>query len=432
MAFAQLRYFSWRALAVSFVLVPAQAFSATITAVDCNMSSVQAAVTAAADGDIVVIPSGNCSWTSGINIRKQITLSGQSKGSVLITHNAGSATLLNVDTGSQFNTVIRYLNFLPGNSSGGRYLAIGGSGKAPLVYDNYFRIPNFLLLHAIAHYRNGGVYHHNTFESLDADGTSSGSLQLAANGDTTSWSRASSMGSRDTDGSANTYIEDNVFKNITLQAVDCDNNARSVIRHNKFDNSGFVCHGADTSEYGARHTEVYNNTFIFTATPSGGINYPFSINWWWYVRGGTGVVTDNIMPDINSQTWSNKPELAFIVQQLARNAGPDACCKTYPCLNQVGQSHNGTARVAEPLYVWNNSGTGKPETPGILEYTPDECGNGLKSADFIKVGRDFISGIPKPNYTKYIYPHPLVSGYVPPPSAGKTLKSTKTLIKVIK
>ena len=110
----------------------------------------------------------------------------------------------------------------------------------PLVHDNYFRIPDFKLEFAIRLTRNGAVLWNNTFESLNASasvggsGSGSGVIRIDAMGATNSWSTASTMGMADVNGTANVYIEDNIFNNVFLSAIDCDNNARTVIRYNTF------------------------------------------------------------------------------------------------------------------------------------------------------------------------------------------------------
>jgi hypothetical protein len=402
--------------------------AATRTAASCSRADVQTAVNAAVDGDTVIIPSGACTWTTGITTNKQITITGLVKGTVLITHSAGSGDLFALTTGASFSTKVSNITFLAGSGTG-RYLLISGSGRPPIIHDNYFRVPDFQLFQCMTLLRNGAVIHRNVFESLTvkggggSGGAGSGCLQIKV-GSGSSWSTASTMGAADTTGTANVYIEDNIFTNIYLQAIDCDDNARTVIRFNTFNDSGFVCHGADTSPTGARHTELYNNTFIFH--PSGVINgvpFPLNLNRWWYVRGGTGVATDNIMADITSGMWGAKPEIQLTVQQLRRNAGPNACCNTYPCLHQIGQSHNGSSLTTEPLYIWNNTGTGTPQSPGLADYEPNECPGNNRTATWVQQGRDYVIG-PKPGYAKYTYPHPLASpGGVPaPPTAVRILR----------
>ena len=111
------------------------------------------------------------------------------------------------------------------------------------------------------------------------------------------------------------------------------------------------------------------------------------------VRAGQdrGSQTDNVMANISSGTWGDKPEINFITQQLRRNAGTNACCTTYPCLHQIGQSHNGTSLVTEPLYIWGNTGTGS-QTPGLADYNPNECPGNNTTAQWVQAGRDYVMG----------------------------------------
>jgi hypothetical protein len=411
------------------LLATRTATAATITAASCSRTDVGNAVSSAADGDIVVVPNGNCGWSSPLTISgKGIHLKGQTKGSVNISHNAGSANLITVSTDASHNVEVSNLTFLAGTASGSaEYLYVTGSGGRPaFVHDNYFRSVNFTV-DCIRWGAPGGVIWNNTFESLDADGSNSGCLQIKADAMSNSWSTASTMGTADTTGTANVYVEDNTFKKILVQSVDVDDNQRAVIRHNLFDNSGFVYHGADTSPSGVRHVEVYNNTFVFT--PSGsGYNYPLNLNWWVYIRGGSGVWTDNVMPDISSGYWGNKPEIAMIVQNIRRNSGPYACWTQYPAPHQIGQSSNASGQtITDPVYIWNNTGGGA-QAPGITDYNPDECGRNLQTSNFVQSGRDFVMG-PKPGYTKYAYPHPLRTGGSPPPTT--TAPAAPTSVRII-
>jgi hypothetical protein len=81
----------------------------------------------------------------------------------------------------------------------------------------------------------------------------------------------------------------------------------------------------------------------------------------------------------------------------------------------VGQSHDGTKFITDPLYIWNNTAA----QSAVGSYSPDECGNGLSSTDFIKEGRDYITDVAKPGYKKYPYPHPLRNEPAPPAPAIK-------------
>ena len=59
---------------------------ATISASSCSLQDVQAAVNTAADGDIVSIPNGSCSWSGGMSTNKQILIQ-RKTGCLLGRHN---------------------------------------------------------------------------------------------------------------------------------------------------------------------------------------------------------------------------------------------------------------------------------------------------------------------------------------------------------
>jgi hypothetical protein len=211
-----------------------------------------------------------------------------------------------------------------------------------------------------------------------------------------SWATPDTMGARDTTGLNNFYVEDCYFAG--AQSFDFDDNSRTVVRHCVFDNSNLASHGAETSPDGLRHFELYDNIFLFDNLGDETLNL---CRWLW-VRGGTGVVTDNLMPDIKSRMWGDCDEIQMIVMSLRRK------CRfaghAYPVPRQVGQGHDGTRYVLDPLYIWNNPG--QPRI-GINDFEPDEVGRNLRSADYIKLGRDYYVGVPKPDYRKYVYPHSL-------------------------
>ena len=62
------------------------ASAATIQASSCSRDAVQSAINSARDGDIVVIPAGNCTWNSTVSISdKSITLQGAGVDRTVIT-----------------------------------------------------------------------------------------------------------------------------------------------------------------------------------------------------------------------------------------------------------------------------------------------------------------------------------------------------------
>jgi len=67
-------------------------YAATIYADDCSLASAQAAYTAASDGDTIVIPAGNCTWSTPLNIRKPLSIIGAGSESSGTKLTAGSTS----------------------------------------------------------------------------------------------------------------------------------------------------------------------------------------------------------------------------------------------------------------------------------------------------------------------------------------------------
>jgi hypothetical protein len=225
------------------------------------------------------------------------------------------------------------------------------------------------------------------------------------------------MGAADTTGDNNLYVEDCDY-HAFLNGGGIDDNGRMVLRHMLFDNAGFGTHGADTSDFGQRHFEVYDSEFVFNSTTGEVLN----LNWWFFIRGGTFVVADCIMPLLSSQDYGNKASFNMTVMNLRRNAGPNPCWGAgisgdqYPAPRQTGMGRvTGTAGYdsityvgdSEPIYIWNITGP----TPSVVlsDYGGNECTNPDTSTNYIQSGRDYFVGTPKPGYQKYTYPHPLRS-----------------------
>jgi hypothetical protein len=191
--------------------------------------------------------------------------------------------------------------------------------------------------------------------------------------------------------------------------MDFDDNSRSVVRHCLFNNSGVSSHGKDTSPVGLRQVEFYDNEFIFSlggGCSSDANGYPLNINYWFYVRGGTGVICDNKFPHISSCMWGSKPSITLTVYNIRRNGGQIPCQTHYPAARQIGQGPDG---VTTPLYIWGNQGTGANEI-ALKNYDPDECGNNQQVSDYLHEGRDYFVGTAKAGYTPCAYPHPLRGG----------------------
>jgi hypothetical protein len=372
-----------------------------------SQADVQATIEAAKPWSTVIIANGSYTWSTPMTITRPVRLQGESKGGVIITNDLVGKDLVTVAVPAGISGEISNLNFIQGGGRGsGRHMAVY---TPTLLHDCYFETSGSVW-RCIEWATNGGVIWNCSFYSHDQDksgiafANSSGSSQ----GVSADWTRPDTMGTADTKGTANTYLEDCTFTNLYLQAIDFADNARTVVRHCTFNNSAITSHGLDTGLYGARQWEVYDNQFIFTTsgkTPAGG-EYPLPLNYFFYVRGGTGVIADNVIPEIKSQQWGEKAGILMTVFNIRRRSAYIPCQTKWPALHQVGQGYSNRL-IVDPVYIWGNTGGGNYDNPGINDWQPDDCGQGQLSADYIKAGRDYVTGSAKPNYTKFQYPHPL-------------------------
>lgn len=85
-----------------FIAFSGARVNAQITAKSCNTSDVQSAINSASEGETVYIPSGTCTWTSGVTLSgKGVNLLGAGGGGII----AYSSSTLSIGTGSKTLTV---------------------------------------------------------------------------------------------------------------------------------------------------------------------------------------------------------------------------------------------------------------------------------------------------------------------------------------
>jgi len=506
------------ALVITLLLVGSiSARASIINAISPALIDVSTAVSSALDGDVVVIPAGTATWTSGIAVSKAIKIVGAGSGRIIayddgnevLSIGTGSKTIsiggfspgfsgssfsvgqtLRIfETNSRSNwmqgTVTSYvgttltMNITSTNGSGsthrwlvatmpsttitsngpkifavtesvngninvsgiqfqsatrtGPYISLGytSGGQAVLIHDCWFEL-NQDAYECIDGNTNRGVVSNCSFDGSSGNPgqlITIGNIRIKDDGGSSigsSWTTPSKWGASDTTGQGNFYIETNDFH--ALQGVtDNDSNGRMVFRYNLVDHAAFATHGPDTSTYGERYFEYYNNTGVFYGY-SDGSTFNIPNGWIGIVRGGTFVVHDNTLPAISSTDLS-KPDIKVTVMNLQRNAGPNACWGAgtrngtdYPAPRQVGlgyitgTGHDGLGRTndsityvgdSEPAYIWNNN---RSLNVSIADYGGTACTSPDTSVNYIKVNRDFFNGTAKPDYVPYTYPHPLAGG----------------------
>jgi len=345
-----------------------------------------------------------------------------------------SSTLLDITEDTTHHVEISGIKIADGSGSG-RRIDVNRNypgGKAVLVHDCWLEAGTGLALFWTD--SNRGVIWKCSF---DASPFSMAQLAIQQETDIVidSWTTPSTMGSADTTGESNLYIEDSDF-HAFIHATDFDSNARAVMRRNVFNNAAIGTHGADTSNHGQRHLEVYDSEFVFDGFSDGST---FPLNHWFFIRGGTLVVTGNIMPVIDSQDYPGKSEFEITVMNLQRNSGPNPCWGAgmpgiqYPAPRQagfgrvtgngvdgLGRSTDSITYVgdSEPIYIWNNTSNGTIDV-GSSDF--GECSGADATDDYVQPGRDyFLNAGPKPGYQKFTYPHPLrvLVGSVPAPPSN--------------
>jgi hypothetical protein len=220
-------------------------------------------------------------------------------------------------------------------------------------------------------------------------------------------------------GTANAvYMEDCTFGNTGAidDVVDGRSGARFVFRYNELTNLELHCHGNRPPRYRGTHSyEFYGNTGICDGTTN---CYRMA-----YLRGGTGVLFDNIW----TGDWTTGSGLLLVHQCVYR----DECegfkaCSRYPCHDQIGRTtdHDGDGvQDLVPLFEWNNTRNGEDIDLAVQDDTHPEM------ARYIREGRDFYNDTVFLNpatgtfdasyvdeygdartfrYVPYAYPHPLV------------------------
>jgi hypothetical protein len=358
--------------------------------------------------------------------------------STRVIHGAGTNVLLPITESTSGSPAVSGIQFTTGTGDGRLITFSYVSGGQPiLIHDCWFyqTVSSTIILDINT---NRGVIWNCSVNWSYFALSNSQFLQLPLNERTEVWSSPSTMGMADTTGKSNVYVEDCDFHG-GLNMADTDSNSKTVWRHNVMDHAAIGGHGYDTSAFGNRHWEIYNNQFLFANVGNDSLNLINHI----FERGGTGVITDNYFEDINSQAWGNKPEIQFGVWCLGRwgqspgaYSADDGGIVEYPAPRQFGfgrvtgtgvdgQGHSTSNGVyvgdSEPTYIWNNTGftpvisITTDGTPGVVNqygHIPDDPN------DYIQAGREYFVGTAKPGYTKYTYPHPLR-----PPSPPRHLET---------
>jgi hypothetical protein len=420
-----------------------------------NLGDVQHAVDNAPEGSNLTIPSGTWDWGGQLVLNKSITLSGNN---TTIRNTNGGSPMIVATSGKSGNITISGLHIIQVADNGqGRGFMIranrdASSAHTVIIHDCTFD-ENGVYNYSVEAGTNGILIYGCTFIGSGGTGGLGGISFVVGINDYNLYNQPSSLGTKDSDGLHNTYVEDCRFEK-AINMSNFDANSRTVFRHNTCQDAGLGSHGQETSPNGVAAWEIYDNQFKVTQ------DNPNNLNYWYQVRGGTGVITDNHFDEI---PWG-KTQLQLNVFSITRGANDGHngtfCPIEYPAPRQTGWAWkdnganwgkvigqpsvlegghspgyflpNGKGAVCDPVYIWNNSGPGTT-VAGYVQtatYSPDNCGNGQTIGTYLQKGRDyFVDSGPKPGWTPYPYPHPLRTGGGgphPTPSPTSTPAPTPT------
>ncbi len=440
---------------------PCGGSSPSWTAAGVDSGHVQTCIDSAVNGDTINIPTGSATWAANsVSVTKALTLTGAtctlggdgiptSCGTVIDVSGVFGSPSLRVTKSSVGNIRFNNIKFVSISGHDGdpmHSILVGGAWADHSVIFNkdMFAMTGSAMILCespggliVANSAVTGTYISFllTAKAIFGDGP-------------TSWTTADSMGMNDSTGERNIYLEHNTVTGGQTGFYDCDDNCRIVDRHNTYVNSGGSnSHGFDTSPYGMRHFEVYSNIysnppdangacgtwiypFITDAWGNPNISFTTNVDFYTWIRGGTGVIYNNTYSALSTVCWGPKLEITATIraiQDVYQNVFPlagspcNASFVTYPASKQVGQNYNGSAAFTDPVYVWGNSGTMGIWGKSNFNVWGNPCG--LTYSDFWQSGRDYIlsggdgfGATAKPGYTAFTYPHPLLNGGSPPPT----------------
>jgi len=352
-----------------------------------SQSDTQAAINAAANGDVIQLPAGSLTWSAGVTINHGVTIEGRGVSSTTLTNPGTSFSLFDVSC-NHVQTHITGIAFK------GQYaIKVGGSYTT-----HKFRISNCtfdcgtaqgILLQFLDN--APGLVDHCTFSA----GNASEMIHNMGVGpdNTAGWTNDVNPGS-----ASAVYIENCTFnKNPAVDqyfwgtaAIQSYYGARTVMRYCKLNYCHIDQHGNVPPLYGARWWEFYNNTFY--VPPNGNQSDYFAL------RGGSGVVFNNHVSG-GPNTGSGQIQLYSDETTNPPLCGPGG-----------GIFVNG-GRSFSPVYIWGNdpSMTAGSTSSNVIQGR-DYLVSSTQPTSMIKRQLTTDNASTKYSYKPYVYPHPLDDG----------------------
>jgi len=338
--------------------------AATINSTSCSQAAVQAAIEKAGIGDTVLVPPGQCTWSSAVSISddKKIILQGAGIGSTVISAPSMAVNLNGSGsriTGFEFNltsissAIKTYGSDWRIDNCEFDYRPAGSKGNAVEADGRNHYYPTWSL---------SGLIDNCTF--YDGRIVVTGSAVTGVSDPSKAYALMAQPA--DLGGSSAVYIEDCTFElNKFGNLIDANYGGAYVFRFNsvtKGNYTGYVveAHSLQSTSRGTRKWEIYGNTFI----GDGGPYAPFLL------RGGIGIIFNN---DLKG-TWDSE-NIRIDNRRSTEDLGPGLCDGNTSwdgnivgksgllCRDQIGTGPDSSIWTATPpypsqpqmpMYSWGN------------------------------------------------------------------------------
>lgn len=445
--------------------------AATIYAASCSQTDVQAAIDTASDGDTVVVPAGEATWDSGVDISddKNILLQGAGTGFTIITR---SSTGTAVDL-EQTSSRVTGFTFYEGS--------IGANGGSGWRVDHCNIISNegmvgVLVRGTIQGVHPDGLVDHCIFQNTRVVVIGSAAMLFEGPDQHYLWAQELDLGTDEA-----VYVEDCTFTYTVFgNCMDANYGGKYVFRYNTVNDVYLEAHSVQGENRATIKWEIYNNT----------INQIDRDMWTpFFLRGGTGVVFNNTLtgtwssPSItldnvrtfsdvsggglcnggspwdgnepletggtgnhtgssgsltlidSSQNWEVNSLVEIYVYNLVDSSKGQITANTantvtailsggtdndwdtgdqykitngYPCRDQIGRSTDEYLWTDETPYPPQDH---KPAYSWNNKYNGDDVNFNIHNncQVHIQPGRDYFDNVQKPGYSPFTYPHPLIN-----------------------
>lgn len=368
------------ALSILIVLFAGNAFADTHSAATCEnkagQTDVQTAMDAAADGDIVAVPAGSCTWTTTVTINnKSVHLQGAGVGTTNITAGVGTAfnnTALRTVVPSSSKTIeVSGISWTDNGSVPAEgIIHLKGTSLVLKIHDNAFTdwTKRAISVEGLGTY--GAVWSNTVSRAAGA-----GTQQFIHYREGATDEESDTVWETGVTWNSDNYlfVEGNTFTlNKELDGLnDCENGAKFVWRYNTVGGThggGPVGgHGYDSIRRSCMARVISYNSF------SNSTAIPYGVQ----LRGGTAVVYGNrfsgtystgalaltnmrscdgctVCDDGRTKDICDGVTEGFTGDLADGNTAPAGTYHGWPCRDQVGRSGGTDGQVSQPVYQWDN------------------------------------------------------------------------------